>query len=133
MLGIDIQSLILQGQTLRTEFGLFLGYHRQLGHTFPNSFAVCQKLNSFICRQFRLFAEKHPRRGEAPGGLDGYDELAVGGHVAVGHARRVEREAGIALAVEENEPPGSAGTLAKEVNGLARGEIGAGEPAGIGF
>src|SRR5882672_7896633 len=35
-------------------------------------------------------------------GLDGGNEIAVEGHVAVSHARRAERKAGVAVAVEQD-------------------------------
>src|SRR6266436_2962321 len=62
-------------------------------------------------------------------GLDSDDEVAVQGHVAVGHARRVEGKTGIAVAVEEDEAAGGVRALAKKVNRFARREIGGGEVA----
>src|SRR5258707_192158 len=59
-------------------------------------------------------------------------ESAVGGDIAVGHARRVEGEAGIAVAVEEDEASGGVGSFAKKMNGFAGGEIGGREIAGRG-
>src|SRR5712664_2791265 len=64
-------------------------------------------------------------------GLDSDYEVAVQGHVAVGHARRVEGKTGIAVAVEKDEAAGGVRALAKKVNGFARREIGGGEVAGI--
>src|SRR5258708_18542862 len=64
--------------------------------------------------------------------LHGSDEVAVHGHIAVGHARRVERKAGIAVAVEQDEAPPGLPALAKKGNGFPPGQIGAPEIAGIG-
>jgi hypothetical protein len=61
--------------------------------------------------------------------LNRCDEAAVGGDVPVGHARRIEREAGIAVAVEEDEAGGSMGAFGKEMDGFAGGERGAGSSA----
>src|SRR6266404_3183402 len=65
-------------------------------------------------------------------GLNGGDEVAVHGHVAVSHARRVERKAWVAVAIEQDEAAGSVRALAKKVNGFARREIGGREIARIG-
>jgi len=64
--------------------------------------------------------------------LDGGEEGAVGGDVAVGHAGGVEGEAGIAVAVEEDQAAGGVGAFAKKVNGFAGGEIGGGQIARVG-
>src|ERR1700674_1958603 len=65
-------------------------------------------------------------------GLNGSDEIAVHGHVAVSHARRVERKTWVAVAIEQNEAAGGMSTNVEEVNGLARGKIGRRELARIG-
>src|SRR3989442_7480809 len=65
-------------------------------------------------------------------GLNGDDEVAVQGHVAVRDTRRVKRKTGIAVAIEQDEAAGSVRALAKKMNGFARREIGGGEVAGIG-
>ena len=64
--------------------------------------------------------------------LDGSEEGAVGGDEAVGHAGGVEGEAGIAVAVEEDEAAGGVSSFAKKVNGFAGGEIGGGQIARVG-
>ena len=64
--------------------------------------------------------------------LDGSEEGAVGGDVAVGHAGGVEGEAGIAVAVEQDEAAGGVSSFAKKVNGFAGGEIGGGQIARVG-
>jgi len=56
--------------------------------------------------------------------LDGGEEGAVGGDVAVGHAGSVEGETGVALAVEEDEATGGARAFGKEMDGFAGGEHG---------
>jgi len=56
--------------------------------------------------------------------LDGGDEGAVGGDVAVGHAGSVEGEGGSAVAVEKNETAGAAATFFEEKNGFLGGVIG---------
>ena len=69
---------------------------------------------------------------ERKGGLDGSDEVAVGGDVAVGHAGGVEGEAGIAVAVKEDEAAGGVSAFGEKMDGSARGEIGGGGIAGSG-
>jgi hypothetical protein len=64
--------------------------------------------------------------------LDGGEERAIARDVAVGHARRVEGEGGVALAVEEDEAAGALSALGEEVDGVAGGEIGGGIVAGLG-
>ncbi len=56
--------------------------------------------------------------------LDGGDEVTVQGDVAVRHARRIEGETGIALAVEQDEAAGGMRAFGKKVNGFPRGEAG---------
>ena len=51
--------------------------------------------------------------------LNGGDEIPVEGHVAVGHARRVEREAGIAVAVEKNQAAGRTRAFSEQMNGFS--------------
>lgn len=53
--------------------------------------------------------------------LYGSDERRVFADVAVGHAWRVEREAGMAVAIEENQSAGAVTVLCKLVNGMPRG------------
>ena len=72
----------------------------------------------------------HEEREEP--GLDGGDEVAVGGHVAVGHAGGVEGEAGIAVAVEEDQAAGGVSAFGEKMDGFARGHIGGGNVAGRG-
>src|SRR6266568_865312 len=55
--------------------------------------------------------------------LDGGDEVAVQGDVAVRHARRIEGETGIALAVEKDEAAGGVRAFGEKVNGFAGGDI----------
>ena len=69
----------------------------------------------------------HEEREEP--GLDGGDEVAVGGDVAVGHAGGVEGEAGIAVAVEEDQAAGGVSAFSEKMHGFARGEIGGGSIA----
>ena len=69
---------------------------------------------------------------EKPQILDGGEEGAVGGHEAVGHTRGVEREAGIAVAVEQDEATGGVSALGEKMDGVARSDIGGGEIAGVG-
>src|SRR5439155_9712782 len=64
--------------------------------------------------------------------LDGSDEVAVEGDVAVRHARRIEGETGIALAVEKDEAAGGVRAFGEKVNGFAGGEIGCRSIAGGG-
>src|SRR5258708_16035416 len=66
---------------------------------------------------------------EKPQILDGGEKGAVGGHEAVGHARGVEREAGIAVAIEEDHAPGAMSALGEKMDGVARSDIGGGEIA----
>src|SRR6267143_1644948 len=61
--------------------------------------------------------------------LDGDDDGSVVGNEAVGHARSVEGEAGIAVAVEEDEAAGGASAFGKEMDGLAGDDIRSGEAA----
>jgi hypothetical protein len=56
-------------------------------------------------------------------------EGAVGGDVAVGHARSIERKAGLAVAVEEDEAASGVGAFGEEVDGFAGGQRGAGSSA----
>src|SRR6266404_6244793 len=58
-------------------------------------------------------------------GLDSGEEGAVVGDVPVRHARRIEREAGIAVAIEEDEAAGSVGVFGEEMDGCAGGQRGA--------
>ena len=58
--------------------------------------------------------------------LDRGEEAAVGRDVPVRHTRRIERKAGIAVAVEEDETPGGMRAFGKEMDGFAGGERGAG-------
>src|SRR5260370_8373457 len=64
-----------------------------------------------------------PRREEKTK-LDGGDEVAVQGDVAVRHARRIEGETGIALAVEKDEAASGMRAFGEKVNGFAGGDIG---------
>src|SRR5882762_2071143 len=66
--------------------------------------------------------EGHSPPQERKAGLDGGDEGGVGGDVAVGHAGGVEGEAGMAVAVEEDEAAGGVGALGEKMDGFARGE-----------
>ena len=75
-----------------------------------------------------LLLTRSPKRA----GLDANNEVAVHGHIAVGHARCVERKAGVAAAVEEDEAAGGVSSFAKKVNGFAGGEIGGGQIARVG-
>src|SRR6266481_4634576 len=68
------------------------------------------------------------RTGAIPS-LDRGEEAAVGGDVAVGHARRIVRKAGIAVAVEEDEPPGGVRAFGEEMDGFAGGKRSAGGSA----
>ena len=68
-------------------------------------------------------------RQEREAGLDGGDEGAVGGDVAIGHAGGVEGEAGIAVAVEEDQAAGGVSAFSEKMHGFARGEIGGGSIA----
>ena len=64
------------------------------------------------------------RRYEAKS--DGGEEGAVKGDVAVGHAGRIEGEAGIAGFIEEDEAAGAVAALLEELGGVgggARGKI----------
>src|SRR6266568_9472251 len=56
--------------------------------------------------------------------LDGGNEVAVQGDVAVRHARRIEGETGIALAVEKDEAASGVRAFGEKVNGFAGGDIG---------
>src|SRR6266704_3991 len=51
--------------------------------------------------------------------LNGGDEISVEGHVSVSHARRVERETGIALAIEKNQAAGAMRALSEQMNGFS--------------
>src|SRR5207253_545268 len=80
----------------------------------------------------RTEVRRHVRRENWRASLDGGEEGTVGGDVAMGHARRVEGEAGIAVAVEEDEAAGGASALGEKMDGLAGGEIGGRGVAGRG-
>jgi len=69
---------------------------------------------------------------ERKAGLDGGNEGTVGGYVAVGHAGGIEGEAGIAVAVEEDEAAGGVSAFGEKMDGFSRGEIGGGTIAGRG-
>src|SRR5258707_8456600 len=70
---------------------------------------------------------------EREAGLDGGDEGAVGGDIAAGHAGGVEGEAGIAVAVEEDEAAGGVSAFSEKMHGFAGGEIGGGCIGGRGL
>lgn len=55
---------------------------------------------------------------------DDSNEISVGGHEAAGHARGVERKAGIAVTVEENQSAVAVRAFRKQMNRLARGDFG---------
>ena len=57
--------------------------------------------------------------------LHGCGRAVIVVDVAVGHARRIEREARIAVAVEKNEAPGGVGALGEGVDSFAGGLRGA--------
>ena len=57
------------------------------------------------------------------------DETSFKGHVAVGHARRVECETGMALAIEENQPAGAMRPFRKQMNSFTSGQLGGGNAA----
>jgi hypothetical protein len=61
---------------------------------------------------------REENRRLARGQLNGRDKAAVGGHVAVGHARWIERKAGIAVAVKENEAAVGVGAFGEEMSWL---------------
>src|SRR5579864_2702392 len=61
--------------------------------------------------------------GKKPAHLNSSNEISVEGHVAVGHARRVEGEPGIPVAVEKNKAASAMRALCKQMDGLARGEF----------
>jgi len=48
-------------------------------------------------------------------------EISVG-HIAVGHARSVEGEAGVSFAIEEDKAAGGVGASGENAHGLVRGE-----------
>ena len=134
----------------------FIGDGRDVGHEFPlflpsaggpqlSNLQHCNDLLSLmLLRPISLLeltlARNRRREGgvivnpdfQSAPGLNGGGEVAVHGDVAVGHARRVERKAGVAVAVEQDEAAGGVRALAKDVNGFARGEIGGREVADIG-
>ena len=62
--------------------------------------------------------------------LNGDNEGAAGGDVAVSHAGSVEGEGGIAVAVEKNEATGGVSAFGEVMDRIARGEIGAGNITG---
>src|SRR5260370_3220502 len=64
--------------------------------------------------------------------LYGGEQGPVRSDETVGHAGSVKGEAGIAVAVEEDEASGGVGSFAKKMNGFAGGEIGGREIAGRG-
>src|SRR5229473_722610 len=101
------------------------------------SFSTCFNLSPFLTHPCALFAQNTEvgrgimltSRKKGIPSLDRGEEAAVGGDVAVGHARRIEREAGIALAVEEDEAPGGMRALREEMDSFAGGERSAGASA----
>src|SRR6266404_3265799 len=66
-----------------------------------------------------LLLTRFPKRT----GLNAGNEVAVEGHIAVGHPRRIEGKAGVAVAIEQDEAAGGVRALAKEVYSFARGKI----------
>src|SRR5258708_28743361 len=64
--------------------------------------------------------------------LYGGEQGPVRSDETVGHTGSVKGEAGIPVAVEENEPTGGVWAFAQEMDGFARGDIGSGEIAGRG-
>jgi hypothetical protein len=74
--------------------------------------------------------KQQDKRKRGTTALNGDNEGAAGGDVAVGHAGRVESEGGIAVAVEENEATGGVSAFGEVMDRIARGEIGARNIAG---
>src|SRR6266436_10078884 len=84
------------------------------------------RMNACYCRRQERDGQMNsplPRREEKTK-LDGGDEVAVEGDVAVRHARCIEGETGIALAVEKDEAASGVRAFGEKVNGLPRGDIG---------
>ena len=51
------------------------------------------------------------------------EKVSIEGHIAVGHARRVEGKPGIAMAVEKNQAAGAMRSFGKQMNRFSRGEF----------
>src|SRR5713226_2727971 len=84
------------------------------------------RMNAYYCRRQERDGQMNsplPRKEENTK-LDGGDEVTVQGDVAVRHARRIEGETGIGLAVGEGGAGGWMGCVGKKVNGFAGGDIG---------
>src|SRR6266404_692109 len=89
---------------------------------------ICRMIDIQKTGWWWLLLTRFPKRM----GLNAGNEVAVHGHIAVSHAWRVERKAGVAMAIKQDEAAGGARALAKLVNGFARSKIGGREVAGIG-
>src|SRR6266478_3774325 len=92
------------------------------------------RMNACYCRRQERDGQMNsplPRREEKTK-LDGGDEVAVEGDVAVRHARCIEGETGIALAVEKDEAASGVRAFGEKVNGFAGGDIGCRSIAGGG-
>src|SRR5216683_976627 len=92
------------------------------------------RMNAYYCRRQERDGQMNsplPRKEENTK-LDGVDEVAVQGDVAVCHARCIEGETGIPLAVEQDEAAGGVRAFGEKVNGFAGGDIGCRSIAGGG-
>src|SRR5260370_11789648 len=102
--------------------------HAKVLHTdsVPHLSQRYARMNVCYCRRQERDSQMNsplPRREEKTK-LDGGDEVAVQGDVAVRHARRIEGETGIALAVEKDEAASGMRAFGEKVNGFAGGDIG---------
>src|SRR3989442_1234902 len=92
------------------------------------------RMNACYCRRQERDGQMNSplSREQEKTKLDGGDEVAVQGDVAVCHARRIEGETGIPLAVEQDEAAGGMRAFGEKVNGFAGGDIGCRSIAGGG-
>src|SRR5947209_20396453 len=70
-------------------------------------------------------------RGGLGAALNSGDEISVKGHVAVGHARSVECETRMAMAIEEDQAAGGMGTFREQMHSFTSGQLPGGNAAGF--
>src|SRR5436309_11780773 len=70
-------------------------------------------------------------RGGWGAALNSGDEISVKGHVAVGHARSVECETRMAMAIEEDQAAGGMGTFREQMHSFTSGQLPGGNAAGF--
>src|SRR5256884_458684 len=70
-------------------------------------------------------------RGGVRAALNSGDEISVKGHVAVGHARSVECETRMAMAIEKDQAAGGMGTFREQMHSFTSGQLPGGNAAGF--